>query len=267
MSGGLLGRPALRIQLSHRDGPPKAESRRDWPQYRKGPLSGGRCRPDARLQACGEGPRRVPPSHDRHYRAPMPDTTDDARAAARASGLRYSTDAKPGWTRHRAGRGFSYRDADGVTIRDKEARGAHRRAGDPTRMDRRVDLPVARWSPSGHRQGRSRSQAVPLSRPLARAPRRRELRAHDRLRRCPPADPATRAAGPRIARVVAREGPGRGRPAAGANPDPCRERGVRAAQPIVRADDPAGSPRRRGRPQRSLPVPGQVRRRPRGRPA
>jgi DNA topoisomerase-1 len=48
----------------------------------------------------------------------MADTTDDARAAARASGLRYSTDAKPGWTRLRAGRGFSYRDADGNTIRD-----------------------------------------------------------------------------------------------------------------------------------------------------
>jgi DNA topoisomerase I len=35
-------------------------------------------------------------------------------------GLRHCTDAKPGITRRRSGRGFSYRDADGRTIRDRE---------------------------------------------------------------------------------------------------------------------------------------------------
>ena len=35
------------------------------------------------------------------------------------SGLRWSTDADPGYTRRRCGRGFSYRDTRGLTIRDR----------------------------------------------------------------------------------------------------------------------------------------------------
>jgi DNA topoisomerase-1 len=42
----------------------------------------------------------------------------DGRASARAASLRYSTDARPGITRKRAGRGFSYRRPDGDLIRD-----------------------------------------------------------------------------------------------------------------------------------------------------
>ena len=53
--------------------------------------------------------------------APMTDPSDDRKAAARASGLRYATDARPGYTRHRKGRGFSYRDTAGNVIRDREA--------------------------------------------------------------------------------------------------------------------------------------------------
>ena len=40
------------------------------------------------------------------------------REAAREAGLRWSTDAKPGISRRRSGRGFSYRDPDGTLIRD-----------------------------------------------------------------------------------------------------------------------------------------------------
>ncbi|HEU0243078.1 MAG TPA: hypothetical protein VFQ75_04180 [Candidatus Limnocylindrales bacterium] len=40
------------------------------------------------------------------------------RAAAAEAGLRWTTDARPGIRRRRAGRGFSYRSADGATIRD-----------------------------------------------------------------------------------------------------------------------------------------------------
>jgi DNA topoisomerase-1 len=43
----------------------------------------------------------------------------DGRVSARAAGLRYSTDSRPGITRHRSGRGFSYRTADGQTIHDR----------------------------------------------------------------------------------------------------------------------------------------------------
>jgi DNA topoisomerase-1 len=44
----------------------------------------------------------------------------DARLAARQAGLRYASDAQPGITRRRSGHGFSYRDADGRTIRDRD---------------------------------------------------------------------------------------------------------------------------------------------------
>lgn len=40
--------------------------------------------------------------------------------SARAGSLRYVRDDEPGITRHRSGKGFSYRAADGKTIRDRE---------------------------------------------------------------------------------------------------------------------------------------------------
>ena len=43
----------------------------------------------------------------------------DRREAAREAGLRFSSDARPGITRRRSGRGFAYRDAEGDTIRDR----------------------------------------------------------------------------------------------------------------------------------------------------
>ena len=46
----------------------------------------------------------------------MTDTHD--RASARAAGLRYASDARPGISRRRAGRGFSYRGPDGLPARD-----------------------------------------------------------------------------------------------------------------------------------------------------
>jgi DNA topoisomerase-1 len=52
----------------------------------------------------------------------LPDiAASDGRAAAQAAGLRYSSDARPGITRRRAGRGFAYRSADGVSLRDRTA--------------------------------------------------------------------------------------------------------------------------------------------------
>jgi DNA topoisomerase I len=43
----------------------------------------------------------------------------DLREEARAVGLRYVSDDRPGITRHRSGRGFSYRATNGETIRDR----------------------------------------------------------------------------------------------------------------------------------------------------
>jgi DNA topoisomerase I len=47
---------------------------------------------------------------------------DEPEAAARRAGLRYVDDEEPGITRRRCGRGFSYRDPRGETIRDPEER-------------------------------------------------------------------------------------------------------------------------------------------------
>jgi len=43
---------------------------------------------------------------------------DDGAALARTAGLRYVTDARPGLRRVRAGKGFTYRDAEGRGVRD-----------------------------------------------------------------------------------------------------------------------------------------------------
>ena len=47
---------------------------------------------------------------------------DDARAVARQAGLHYVDTAKPGITRQRRGKGFSYAAADGTAVRDAEER-------------------------------------------------------------------------------------------------------------------------------------------------
>ena len=46
-------------------------------------------------------------------------TEQDGPESARAAGLRYSTDTRPGISRRPAGRSFSYRASDGTTIRDR----------------------------------------------------------------------------------------------------------------------------------------------------
>ena len=47
----------------------------------------------------------------------------DAPAAARAAGLRYVTDARPGLSRERSGDGFRYRDAGGAAVEDEATLG------------------------------------------------------------------------------------------------------------------------------------------------
>jgi DNA topoisomerase-1 len=81
-----------------------------------------------------------------------PPERDDPRAVARDAGLRYSADDQPGIRRRRAGRGFSYLDADG------------RRVTDPTTLARIRSLAIPpAWtdvwicpSPIGHVQATGR---------------------------------------------------------------------------------------------------------------
>ena len=80
------------------------------------------------------------------------DVAPDARAVARAAGLRYSTDTRPGITRRRSGRGFSYRDADGATIKDRELLARIRRLAIPPAW---TDVWICPW-PNGHIQASGR---------------------------------------------------------------------------------------------------------------
>src|SRR5262245_20243515 len=96
-------------------------------------------RADASVRGMASSPRQV-------------NEPEDPRASARAAGLRYSTDARPGISRRRAGRGFTYRTADGDTIRD----------GDVLRRIKAVAIPPA-WTdvwicpdPRGHLQATGR---------------------------------------------------------------------------------------------------------------
>jgi DNA topoisomerase I len=86
----------------------------------------------------------------------MPDTVDPAvpaaLAAARASGLRYASDARPGITRRRAGRGFTYRDVDGSTIRDPAVRARIAALAIPPAW---TDVWICPWS-NGHIQATGR---------------------------------------------------------------------------------------------------------------
>ena len=82
----------------------------------------------------------------------MSDPNAGARHAARASGLRYVTDARPGISRVRAGRGFTYRDADGRTVRDRDERERIRRLAIPPAW---TDVWISPW-PNGHLQATGR---------------------------------------------------------------------------------------------------------------
>ena len=93
------------------------------------------------------------------HRAQMParrrseaDAAPDARAVARDAGLRYATDARPGISRHRSGRGFSYRDVEGTTVRDRAVLARIRALAIPPAW---TDVWICPW-PNGHLQARGR---------------------------------------------------------------------------------------------------------------
>jgi DNA topoisomerase I len=77
---------------------------------------------------------------------------EDPREIARASGLRYTTDSQPGFTRHRAGRGFAYRDRDGAPIRDEDVLERIRKIVIPPAW---TDVWISAW-PNGHLQATGR---------------------------------------------------------------------------------------------------------------
>lgn len=82
----------------------------------------------------------------------MTDIRDDPRQHARASGLRYATDSRPGFTRRRAGRGFTYRDVEGATIGDPDVLARIRAIAIPPAW---TDVWISPW-PNGHLQATGR---------------------------------------------------------------------------------------------------------------
>src|SRR5438874_10442878 len=52
--------------------------------------------------------------------ASEPETVNDPEESAKAAGLRYVTDERPGIIRRRSGKGFKYLDEEGKPVRDAE---------------------------------------------------------------------------------------------------------------------------------------------------
>jgi len=82
----------------------------------------------------------------------MTDTREDAREVARASGLRYTSDTGAGFTRHKTGRGFTYRDREGKPIRDEAVLERIRGIVIPPAW---TDVWISPW-PNGHLQATGR---------------------------------------------------------------------------------------------------------------
>jgi len=85
-----------------------------------------------------------------------------------APGLRHSTDRRPGITRRRSGGGFSYRDADGNVVRDRETLARIRSLAIPPAW---TDVWICPY-PNGHLQATGRD-----------AKGRKQYRYHPRFRR------------------------------------------------------------------------------------
>ncbi len=182
-------------------------------------------------------------------------TTKPTRARLRRSDL-----SVPGLARRRRGRGWQYLDSDDAAVRDEEVLRAHRRAGDPAGVDRRLDLPVPGRPHPGHGHRRGGPQAVPLPPALARAPRPAEVRRHDRLRARAAGPARARRGRPGRSRRRAHPRPGAGRGGAPARPRllPHRLRGLRRDQRDLRAGhDAQGARDGLGRDD-ELRLPGQV---------
>jgi DNA topoisomerase-1 len=84
--------------------------------------------------------------------SPPPVARPEASEVAREAGLRYSSDDRPGITRRRVGRGYSYRDAKGAPIRDKDVLARIRALAIPPAW---TDVWICPW-PNGHLQATGR---------------------------------------------------------------------------------------------------------------
>ena len=112
-----------------------------------------------------------------------------ARRDANAIGLRYVRADSPGIRRKNAGRGFAYEHPERpARPRCGDAR-SHPGTGNPSGLDRGLDLPRPGRPPPGDRPRRPRPPPVPLPRSVPGSARPRQVRPARPVRRAAPADP------------------------------------------------------------------------------
>jgi hypothetical protein len=93
-------------------------------------------------------------------------TIVDPKDAAESAGLRYVSDARPGISRRKSGKDFTYVHADGSKLSEAAVLRRIKALAIPTRMDARLDLSDSGRTHPGNRSRRQGPQAVPLSSPL-----------------------------------------------------------------------------------------------------
>jgi hypothetical protein len=111
---------------------------------------------------CSRGSGELPAGPQR---TPLP-ARRSARGRTAVVRLRRVSPESPGLTRRRRGRGWSYLDASEPGWRPRGG-GPDRGAGDPSGVDRRLDLPAPNGSSAGRRHRRPRPSPVPLPPGLA----------------------------------------------------------------------------------------------------
>ena len=155
------------------------------------------------------------------------------RAGARGR-LRRSDCGEEGIVRIGAGRGFSYRDADGERVEDEETLERIRELAIPPAWKEVWICPDPLRAHPGDRHRRSRAQAVPLPRALAAAPGGAQVRAGARVRRHAAAAAPRRHRRPAPPGDAARAGAGLRRPPPRPRLLPGRQRGLRGGKRELR---------------------------------
>ncbi len=246
--------------------PPAADRRRGRPARRRGGRPPRRRRAASRTgrpRAC-VGPASG--SSTTRGRVELPPMIPlEGPEAAKAAGLRYTTDTLPGIKRVKRGKSFAYLAADGKPIADKNEIARIKSLAIPPAYSDVWICPLA----NGHLQATGRD-----------ARGRKQYRYHQRWRavrdetkfdrmvafaKALPTIRAAVAARHAQARAAAREGAGDRGLAARGDGDPRRQRGVRARERLLRPHHAAGRARRGQGRDDQVPLPRQERQGPRRR--
>ena len=150
-------------------------ARRRWPRATSAAADFDRwVRPDAMARPhgapAGRGRDRLPPG-------PLGGDGGSLHRRVRMAALRYTSDAEPGITRLRRGRGFVYRWPDRRPLRDPATLARIRRLAIPPAWTEVWISPRAERPHPGHRPRPARAQAASLSSPLDGGARRGQVRA------------------------------------------------------------------------------------------